>query len=1096
MSMNDLLTGTVLGGYRLGRIISQGDSTVVHLAWDEAGARDVAVRVLLLDSIGDEHDVQRFAHDSALAASIEHPHIIRTLGSGRAHGVLWTATDLAAGECLRQRLQDQERLSVTETIATVRQLLSALAAAHAQDILHRDIRADNIMIADDGSVKVLGFGITTVPSEPILSRPDDIVGSVEYLAPEQILGDPVGPAADLYAVGVLLYELLTGTLPFTAPSPAALIYRQLIEEPAAPSQLQPGIPRALDRLVLRLLNKLPEERADAATALRQLDALGLHQDLTTWTQAPVSAAESAAAQQRARSFQPAFVGREDDMQALVSHLEPLAGGGHTVLVAGEAGVGKTRLTAEFRHRVEAAGIHCLSGSCVFDNSLGPYMPFMDILGELFNLPDEALSPHVRQALIEQLQDQDPELAALARSSTTTAKVRSSFTAALGAENGGDAARLRFFDAILEVLETVARSRPLVLILEDVHWADDGSLNLLSHIIQRLADAPILVLVTYRPEEANANSDLVSLLSRLAAEDGVHRLGLERLNRTALVELTASLFVDADFDADFGDYLCAQSQGNPFIAMEILKLLRSENVLFKQNGLWQVDPGFSGQVLPERVSALVLRRVELLANPERELLQLAAVIGQRFTLATLEAAAGTPRIALLKQLFRLERQHRLVTCADGMYEFTHSKIREVLYEETPWELRREYHSSVAGILGRMGDEIDDAELGHHLFRSERFAEALPRLEHAAANARRLFSWREAALLFDQAAEACLQSNGEVSRLLRALRAAGRCYANLTAYDVATQRMTRMQAVAVTAQRPTEEADAVVQMGRIDLSCGRYSDATMAFAHAIDLVGQQQDPGARAVYGQAVLNWGVADFQSGRYAEAADHWEQARQTLLDDPAELASCLNNLAVLATVRGELEEASRLYEQVLKLDLERQDLEQMALTCLNMAMIQADQERWDEALDLSARSLELCRQSRLRAHEPNIQLSRAEALLGKGDADAQLALSAAMQGFRRLDDALGIADTLRLQGHLFRQQQRWDEGRDVLRRSIDINRQFGASVSLGEALRELAELQIAAGESGDAITLLQEAESIFVQAEARLDLDRVRRVLDELHVS
>ena len=1097
MNTTSALTGTVLGGFRLGEIIGQGGMASVHRARDEASGRDVAVKVLPLDAVDDEVDVQRFEREAALAASIVHPNVIGIFGSGREHGVLWTAMELAAGETLRQRLRRAGRMSAADTIAIGRQVLSALVAAHDKGVLHRDIKAENVMVAEDGSVKVLDFGIAKIATGPALTRVDEIIGTVEYMAPEQILGDPVSPAADLYAVGVLLFELLTGELPFAGTSPAALVYNQLNEEPAAPSSLQSSVPRSLDRLVLRLLAKLPEDRCDSATALRELETVARRQDLTDLTGltgSPSSTTEMEAAQFRSRNFRPAFVGRDGEMQTLMSHLEPLASGGRTVFIAGEAGVGKTRLTEEFRRRASANGMLCLAGSCLFDNSLGPYMPFMDALGELFNLSDDELSPDERQALVDQLQDQSPELASLAKSSTTTAKVRTSFTAALGTEQGDDAARLRFFDAIFEVLHTAARQRPLVLILEDVHWSDDGSLNLFSHLVRRIADAPILLVVTYRPEEAN--DSLAKLLSQLDEDGGLDRLPLGRLSRSAVVRLAESLFLEAEFGDDFDDFLYAQSQGNPFIAIEILKLLRSQQVLFCENDLWQVDPGFATQALPERVNALVLRRIDLLASEERELLQLAAVIGQRFNSTTLEAASGMSRIALLKQLFRLEKQHRLISAVDGTYEFTHSKIREVLYEEIPWELRREYHRSVATILSRSAADIDDSELGHHLFRGERFAEALRCLERAAVAAARLFSWREAGRLFDQAAEACQQSDGDVGRLLAALRSSGRCYANLTAYDQATQRMVQMQAVAVTAQRPTDEADAVTQMGRVDLHCGRFNEATTAFGHAIGLVRQSTDAAARAVYGRALLNWGTADFESGRYAEADEHWQEARLSLQEDPAELSNCLNNLAVLATVRGEFDAALQLYQQVLAVDLKSQSLDQMSLTHLNMSMIASDQERWDDALELSARSLELCRQSRMFAHEPMIHLSCAEALMGKGDAAAQQSLAAALRGFRRLDDALGMADVLRFQGRLCREQLRWEEGREALRRSIDMNRQFGESISLGEALYELGELEKAAGETTTAIESLQEAEAIFSRAEARLDLDRVQRVLDELHVN
>lgn len=1094
MNTSDALTGTVVGGYRLDAILSHSGTATMYRAHDESRGFDVAFKALPADSIGDRQDVQRFEREAELAAGIDHPNVVRILASGCESGVMWTAMELVEGESLRQRLQRDGRLSVADAIAAGRQVLAALVAVHGQGVLHRDVRAENVIIAIDGAVCVLDFG-TAKTADSALTRTEDIIGTVEYMAPEQMLGDPVGPAADMYAAGVLLFELLTGELPFTGASPAALVYNQLNEDPRAPSSLLSPVPRSLDQLVLRLLDKLPDGRVDAATALRQLEMIERRQELAELPDSQSRAEADEAQELRTRQFRPAFVGRDAEMDNLVSNLDGLADGGRALFIAGEAGVGKTRLVEEFNRGAQGVGARCLSGACFFDNRLGPYMPFMDILGELFSLPDDDLSVDERSALEAQLQEQGAELAELARSTTTTAKVRTGFAAALGSDGADEGARLRFFDAIFDVLRTAALSKPLVLVIEDAHWSDEGSLSLLRHFVQRVAEAPILLLVSYRPEELAGDdcTGLQELLSERGADSRLELLELQRLPESALLRLAESLFFEADFGPSFSEFLFGQSQGNPFIAIEVLKLLRSRGVLFCENGLWRVDPGFAEQVIPERVNALMLRRIDLLANDERELLQLAAVIGQRFTTAALEASSGMPRLKLLKLLFRLEKQHRLIDASDGTFEFTHAKIREVLYEEIPWELRREYHRSVATVLS--ATDRDNGQVGSHLYRGESFDGALPYLEQAAIDARRLFSWREAALLFDQTAEACRQTDADVARLLRALRSAGRCYANLTAYDEASERMTQMQAVAVTAQLRTDEADAVTQMGWVDLRCGRFDDASTACRHASDLVSDAADAGARAVYGQALMNWGVADFEMGRYAEAEQRWREAQQVLQDNPEELSSCLNNQAVLATVRGELDEAWELFEQVLEVDRSRNAIDQMPLTYLNMSMLRSDQERWDEALELGLIGIDLCQTSRMFAHEPMLQLARGEALIGSGEPTlAQQALDAARRGFRRLEDTQGIADVLRLQGRLCRQQGRWDESREALDRSIEINRQFGESVSLGEALYELAELHRATGAPAAAEEPLAEAEGIFVRAEARPDLERVQQALEELH--
>jgi tetratricopeptide (TPR) repeat protein len=249
---------------------------------------------------------------------------------------------------------------------------------------------------------------------------------------------------------------------------------------------------------------------------------------------------------------------------------------------------------------------------------------------------------------------------------------------------------------------------------------------------------------------------------------------------------------------------------------------------------------------------------------------------------------------------------------------------------------------------------------------------------------------------------------------------------------------------------------------------------------------------------LINWGCIDFECGNYAEAGSRWQEALGILENGPLQgTADPLNNLAVLATVRGQLEEAWTLYERVLSLDEAGPPTPEKMLTYWNMGMLRADQERWDDALELYAQSLALCKETRYLFHQPTIELNRAEALMGKGDLrHAQVACGEALRGYRRLDDALGVADALRLYGKLCRLEGKWNDGNKYLERSIEINRQFGESVSLGEALYELGILRRDQGETTSAMNPLWEAERIFEKAEAVPDLNRVRTILSELETN
>ena len=1102
MAINDPMIGRQIGGYTLAAVLGQGGMGTVYRAQDAQG-RDIALKVLRFDAIDDMREVQRFGREAELATRLDHPNIVSIYGSGRDEGFLFLAMELIEGESLRALLRRRGKLPLDEALSMAAQVLKALQAAHEQHIVHRDIKAENAIVDPDGSVKVLDFGVAKLEGGTALTRVNEILGTVEYMAPEQILGEAVGPAADLYATGVLLYEMLTGALPFSADSPATLVYHQLNEDPSSPSILNPAVPRALDRLVLRLLDKVPENRY--GTALKTLEEVEEIRRRHQMTDIPgIDAVEEGKADEedelRTRNFRPRFVGRQGEMEALMAPFEALGEGGRMVFVSGEPGIGKTRLLEEFARRSEARGGQALWGACFFEHGMGSYMPFLDALGQLFT--ENVLSETERESLADLLRERAPELEDLIDSGSTTAKVRAGFSAAFGSEDDPESARLRFFDTFFELLASAARMRPLAVVLEDMHWGDSGSFQLLHYLARRVSEAPILFLVSYRPEElAEAEgADLGAIRNQLDVDGLLQEVDLGRLVADEVAHMARSLFLEADFSDDFSEFLYAQSQGNPFIAIEVVKLLRQQNVLYCEDGLWSVRTDFSEAVIPERVNSLILQRIDQLDDDDRELLQLAAVIGQRFDSAVLGAAAGLSRIALLKALFKLEKNHRLIVSDNGSYEFSHSKLREVLYGEIPWELQREYHRMTAAILEEHrgeGREVEDGEMGYHFYHGEEFARAIPFLEKAGAEARRLFDWRRTAQLFDQVTEACRQS-GASENLLEALRHSGRAYAQATAYEKATERFEEMRQTATGAESSLGEADARTQLAWVASMRGNFAQAAATYKEVLVLLEGVEDEEAERIGGRALLDLGLIDFEEGRYSVAEERWQKALAIMEEIAAdEVGDALNNLAVLATVRGDLDGAWDLYERALQRAAAKEPSDQMVYLYHNMGMVRATQENWDEALELYEQSLAQCRQTRSVMHQPSIELNQAEARLGKGEiAVARAACSSALRGFRRLDDGLGVADALRLYGRICSQESNWDDGRAYLERSIELNRQFGETISLGEALYELGVLNRDAGSADDALEPLHEAERVFTQVEASLDLDRVRTVLEELEAA
>ena len=1099
MSVNDILMGRRFGVYRITDLLGRGGMSSVYRAWDEGLQRDVALKVLELESIGDPRETERFWREARLAARLDHVNVVSVFGTGQEDGFIYLAMELVEGQSLRSLIRDRQGgLPIDQALELGCQTLAALQEAHDQGVIHRDIKPANILLKEDGTVKVVDFGVAKLQGGTALTRVDEILGTVEYMAPEQILGDGIGPATDLYAAGVVLYEMLTGRKPFSGDSPAALVYHQLNEEPRPPSFLKPEVPRLLDRFVLRLLDKLPEGRfGSAKEALMELEKIQRRQQI-----AQVPGLEESPGEEelelRAGDFQPRFTGRQAELGTLTTHFDNLGSRGRVIFTSGEAGIGKTRVVEQLARYAQESGGRVIRGGCFFEHDMGPYMPFLDAIGGLIGEGRNCLTAEERETLCSTLREQAPELAELAKDQSTTAKFRAGFAAAFGAEENPKAARQRLCDAIFDLLAGAAATRPLVMVLEDMHWADEGSLQLLQYLVSRIPEAQLLCLVTYRPEEvaeADEENLLAALLQRLHSEGLLHEVRLERLERADLMRLATSIFLEADFTDDFGDFLYEQSQGNPFVAVEVLKLLRNQGVLYCEGGVWSVRADLTELEVPERVSALIMRRVGQLDMGHRELLQIAAVVGPWFTSETLETMADISRIELLKALFRLEKQHQLIVSQEGGYEFSHSKIREVLYAEISWELRREYHRMVAEVLEeqqKQGQEIEPEELGTHLFRGEEFARAVPYLLSSGDDAFRLFNWRRAAVLYDQVADACRQGELPPDSSIHALWYSGKAFNLLGVYDRALERLEQMQTVSCAAERSLDEVEAWKMIGKVHELQRDFPQAVEALEKAMACLEGQDAPLSR---GGVLINWGCVDFDCGRYGQAEARWQEALRLVEDRyPRPTYEVLHNLAVLAGIRGELDQAWSLYEQTLNLYGQEVTVTKTAFTYMNMGMIRAKQERWEEALELYVRALEICRASRYRFLEPMVEVNRTEALLGKGNlVEAREACSRALRGFRQLNNPLGVADALRLYGRLCRLERNWEDARTYLQQSIDMSRRFGESVTLAEALHELGTVERDTDDVEAALEALFESERIFAQAEAKLDLEKVRADIAEL---
>jgi beta-lactam-binding protein with PASTA domain/predicted Ser/Thr protein kinase len=264
MAVSDTLIGTVFDGrYRIVRKLGTGGMADVYLAEDQELGRRVAIKILNDRHAADDSFVERFRREAKNAAGLSHPNIVSVYDRGTAEGTYYIAMEYLDGRSLKELIVGRGPAPVKTAVEYARQVLAAVGFAHRHGIVHRDIKPHNVLVGPEGRLKVTDFGIARSGASQ-MTEVGSIIGTAQYLSPEQARGAPVDQTSDVYSVGVVLYELLTGQVPFTGETPLEIAMKHLSEVPKPPSELRPEVPHDLDLVVLRALAKDPSDRYQTA----------------------------------------------------------------------------------------------------------------------------------------------------------------------------------------------------------------------------------------------------------------------------------------------------------------------------------------------------------------------------------------------------------------------------------------------------------------------------------------------------------------------------------------------------------------------------------------------------------------------------------------------------------------------------------------------------------------------------------------------------------------------------------------------------------------------------------------------------------------
>ena len=690
-----------IGRFRVVRKLGAGGMGVVFEAIDpERGAR---VALKTLRSV-EPRAAQRFKNEFRSLADLSHPNVIELYELFATDDRLFFTMQLVHGVDLLHwvhapgshtgwstdggdsvRTPDYGRLG-----DALRQIVLGVDAIHQHGKLHRDLKPANVLVREDGSVVVLDFGLVRDAADNVgdgLTVSGTILGTPAFMSPEQADGKALTPASDWYAVGVMLYQALTGKLPHhDKETSISVLVAKTTQEAPDPRKLVPSTPPELADLCMGLLALDPAKRPNAAAILEALpEGTEPHSPARSATMHPFLARDAALSTLHG-AYNAASLGRTV-----------------VTLVQGPSGIGKSALVAHFLEslrRRDGEGVVVLRGRC-YERESVPYKAIDPVIDHLTRYL-RRLEPAAAAALLPR------EIHALTRLFPALLDVQAIDRAPRRVPTDDQELRQRAFGALQELLGRITDRRPLALYVDDLQWTDDDSVALLLHLL-RPPDSPHLLLVaSFREEDARDGSSpalmrLLEGLGRARPKIDIRRISLGPLPAQHTALLARTLLHEHGMDPDIAERIAKESEGNPLLTAELVRHLASAKA-----------SGKDATVESPRLTEVLAERIEGLPEPAQRLLEVVAIAGRRLPQVVAITAAET-KSEEADPVGRLRAEHFVRTVGPSSarrIETYHDRVRQAAVERMPEANRRSTHRRLAQALQEQGDADPEHLLEHY------------------------------------------------------------------------------------------------------------------------------------------------------------------------------------------------------------------------------------------------------------------------------------------------------------------------------------------------------------------------------------------------
>ncbi|TYQ16190.1 UNVERIFIED_CONTAM: serine/threonine protein kinase/GAF domain-containing protein/predicted ATPase [Acetivibrio alkalicellulosi] len=746
---------TVNNRYKIEELYGEGGSSFVYRALDLKTNDFVAVK-LMKDIITTRYieDIIRFKKEVHIISRLNHPNIIKVYDMGDYTGVPYIVTEFLHGESLDDLIKRGKIFSIEESMTIINQLTEALSYVHSKSIIHRDLKPGNIFlenISDKLNVKLLDFGMSNILELGEISGQEEVVGTFGYMSPEAtgILNRRIDERSDLYSLGVVFYAMMTGVPPFRGSDVNKILHQQLALLPTELHKVRDDIPFSLSEVIMKLLLKDPD--------LRYQSAPGLLKDIEKIINGNYSFKPGDNDYKLKLTYNTRLIGRDKEIKRAQRLIEGVRNGYASVLlVRGEAGSGKTSFVEEISKNVYQHEGVFLKARCLNQKNKTPYQLFKEIIDEYIR--------YIERMKSEELEGEIERLRGIIGSfgqifielNPAIKKYLSSIDKLMPLEPERENQRL------LMVLADFFMKLPfkceVVFFLDDLQWADEGSLNLLGEILRRMGNEKLLIVGSYRSNEVNVKHGLYALKNEAISK----KLPLEEVELTSLIfkelnSLIAGILGEKEENTEkISKFIHNKTQGNPFFSINLLRELVEKGAVFRNNHWWEFDLNKLKDIsVSGNMIEAILKRINRLTREQIDILCTASVIGREVDVNVLFEVlefSMDKYIEMIDMFISLQLIERIT--GKRKLIFVHDRIREAFYQMIDDEEKRTLHFKIATIIENSAKENKEDvlfKLVHHYVEACKEDKMLEYLIPAAKKAKASYANEEAIKYYTMAEE---------------------------------------------------------------------------------------------------------------------------------------------------------------------------------------------------------------------------------------------------------------------------------------------------------------------------------------------------------